>query len=705
MGELYFVWPLLVCFFASLLMTLVLHGKAGIPMHRMFALMLLAMALWGVTILVMRTSGSVGAAIAWEKGALIANLAVPLFFYHFTCLFPRQSRERLLLFLVYVASIATAGLVASGLVGTDMQRNAYGYAPRFGLPYVPYLCVVYFIMLLGIRNLLKQYRSAPSEAARKRTTYVLLGGGCYLLGSVSDSLPPVMAIYPVGIGGTLLFALFTAVAILKHNLLDVRAAIAKSFVYSVVSALILGLYIALLFSLGPLFQDNASALSWPGNLAAVLTVAILLKPLLDRVQRVADRWFWRRRYDYLRALESFGHDTKDITNLSQLATVLEQAITLAMGAEEVRLLMPSASGSQFMSVTDRGSHPIKLQLNSSIVAWLRTHDDVLRQEHPRTSPGFLSLSAHDLTQLEEFRVQLSIPIKHKGELAGILVLSGKRSEEPYSEEDLSLLRAAAYQTAMGLTNARLFASVVAKRTRLEQLLERAIQAQEDERKRLSMELHDSPLQWLTSAVYRLEACLEFFKRGQHLRARKELEETQQVMDTTLSELRNTTAALHPPELEKVGLVKALARYADAFERDTAISCHFEDSGSVPRLPAPVELAVYRVIQEALSNVRKHAQATAVQIQVGLQDGALRAMVRDNGVGFEVDDSRPTDYGHLGLAGMEERSRMLGGTLTVQSTPDVGGTQITLLIPQTESSGALNKRAKPIVATQTQESMI
>ena len=375
-----------------------------------------------------------------------------------------------------------------------------------------------------------------------------------------------------------------------------------------------------------------------------------------------------------------------------------------MGAEEVRLLVPSGNGDRFISMTDRssrGSRPFKLQARSPIVTWLRTHDDVLREEDLQTFPVFLALSGPERAQLEHFQVELLISLKHQEELAGILVLTKKRSEEPYSEEDLGLLRAAANQTAMGLTNARLFASVVSQRTRLEQLLERVIRAQEDERKRLSMELHDSPVQWLTSAVYRVEACLEFVRRGQHLRARSELEEIQEVLDTTLAELRHTTSALHPPALEKVGLVKALAQHADAFERDTGILTHFEESGFVPRLPASVELAVYRVVQEALFNVRKHSQATTVQIQLGLHDGTFRAAIKDDGIGFEMDDSRRSEDGHLGLAGMEERARMLGGTLAIQSTPGAG-TQITLLLPSGEIPGALDKPAEAATGAQTRK---
>ncbi|MFQ5872433.1 MAG: ATP-binding protein [Dehalococcoidia bacterium] len=682
MRELYFALPLLVYLLAGLLMLLVLRGKARSPLHRMFALMLLAMAMWGLTIFGMRTSGSVDTAIIWENAALVAILAVPLFFYHFTRLFTRQTREGFLLPLVYTASIAAIGLVAAGLVVEGMKEEWYGYAPRFGLLFAAYLFIVYSVTVLGIRNLVKYYRHPPSQAARNRTLYILLGVACSLLGGITDSLPPMMAVYPVGMAGNLFFALFTAVAILKHNLLDVRVALAKGFVYSVVSAVILGVYVALLFSFNLLFQNNASIFSWPGNLVAVLTVAILLKPLLDRVQKLAERWFWRKRYDYLRALESFTQDTKDTTNLRQLALVLEQAITVAMGAEDVRLLVPSPNGNRFIPANDsngRRSHPFISRARSPIITWFSSNDDVLRWEDLRMFPVFLSMSAQDRLQLEEFRVQLLIPLRHREELAGILVLARKRSQEPYSEEDLGLLRAVANQTAMGLENARLFASVVSQRTRLEHLLERVIGAQEDERKRLSLELHDSPVQWLTSAVYRLEASLEFFRRGEYQKAWKELEDVQMGLDTTLTELRHTTAALHPPELEKVGLVKALARHINTFERDTTIHCHFQGNGFAFRLPAPAELAVYRVVQEALSNIRKHSQATEVHVQLGIHAGAFKATVRDNGIGFEVDDSRRTDNGHLGLAGMEERARMLGGTLTIQSMPKAG-TQVNLLIP-------------------------
>lgn len=200
----------------------------------------------------------------------------------------------------------------------------------------------------------------------------------------------------------------------------------------------------------------------------------------------------------------------------------------------------------------------------------------------------MELSAQEYADLDHCGIHLLIPVKYREELAGILTLAKKRTAETYSEEDLRLLQGAVSHTSMWIANARLIAGAYSQQIRLEQLLERSIRAQEDERKRLAMEIHDSPVQWLTSAAYHLEACLELFRKGyQHL-TRVELEEAQRSLDRTLEELRCTSAALHPSQLDKVGLTKALARCGDAFEQDTGIITSFQDTGRVPRLLDPVE---------------------------------------------------------------------------------------------------------------------
>ena len=478
------------------------------------------------------------------------------------------------------------------------------------------------------------------------------------------------------------------------NLLGV---LVTGFAYLVVGVLMLCIYIGMVGSTS-LFHNDLFALTWPANLTGVLLVAALIKPMLAHAQRLANLTIRRTRGNHRRALEIFNRHTKDITDLRLLALTIEQAVTLATDAEDVRLLVPSDSRAQFVPVSERTSEcwpPIRLQASSPIVTWMRFHDNPLRREDLQAGSLNLHLPLQEYVVLDNWRIRLLIPVKHREELAGIVVLAAKGSGKPYSKEDLRLLQDELNQIAPWVANARLFAGASSQISRLEQLLERAIRGQEDERKRLAMELHDSPVQRLTGAAYRLEACLENLRRGNQNSANSDLKEAQKSLDTTLEELRHTSAALHPSQLDKVGRVRALASYVDAFERNTGILISLRHNGSIPPMPDPIELAVYRVVQESLSNVRKHAHARNVELQIGLHNGAFAATIKDDGIGFEVDDSRLDDNLHLGLAGMGERAHMLGGTLGIQSTVGAG-TQITLLIPDVEALGVFDEDSGPVI---------
>jgi signal transduction histidine kinase len=589
------------------------------------------MAVWGITIFGMRVTSADSAAIWWEKAALASIVAVTLFFYHFTRLFTGRTKERLLLPLAYVGAAITVGAVAVGQVVPEIREEWYGNAPDFGPLYLPYLGVVYALTFLSVRNLIFHYRHSPSEAVRNRTAFIFLGVGCAFVGSGFDSLPATVRLYPFGMIGNLMFAIFTAVALLKHNLLDVRVVIAKGIVYSVVSIIIVGAYIAVVFSFGFIFEKNISELPWFLYLGAVLVAAVLLKPVFDRAQQLVDTWFWRRRSDYLRALEDFSEQAKDLNDLHILAITLEQAITLSLGSDKVTLLVPS-SENKFAPAANTsigGGEALSLHSGNQIVTFLRDSGEILQLDDLKKHPSTDAQSVSECAMLEAFSAQILVPLNHSSELAGILVLSEKRSEEAYSGEDLRLLRATANQTAIALENALLFASVAAQRTRLVHLLKQLIRAQEEERKRLS--------------------------------------------------LRITTSGLHPPDIEKFGLVQALIRQIHTFEKDTSLRCDLDINGTIPRLPTHVELTVYRVIQEALSNVRKHSLATQVGIKISMENGGFEATVSDNGVGFNVDLVDHPEHGRLGLAGMKERVRMTDGLFSISSTHDAG-TEIKLYIP-------------------------
>ena len=419
-------------------------------------------------------------------------------------------------------------------------------------------------------------------------------------------------------------------------------------------------------------------------------VTLLIQSVLGRMAKATlGRWSPRRR-SRGRALDRLARHSQDAADLRVLAATIEGAAADARGASRAWLLVPWGDGLHFSPPSRQGNNglsPIKLSSTGALVTWLRHRDGPMtRRELEGQSGG--PATSEELTHLDRVQVQLLVPLSHRGELAGVLALGPRTSGKPYSRHDLSGLRVLAAKTAPWVSNANLATSLGFQRNRLERLLEQSVNAGETERRRMAMDLHDSPVQWLTSAVYHVEACLETFCRGEHGKAARDLQEIQYALNKTLEELRHTAAALHPPDLEQVGLARALARHADVFERDTGVLTTFREHQPVPRLPDLLELAAYRVVQEAMSNVRKHARATEVRLDIGLGNGILWVTVKDNGVGFLADGDGPAGDGHLGLVGMEERAYMASGSLGITSALGKG-TEITLLLPYVQTLSAFD----------------
>lgn len=202
--------------------------------------------------------------------------------------------------------------------------------------------------------------------------------------------------------------------------------------------------------------------------------------------------------------------------------------------------------------------------------------------------------------------------------------------------------------------------------------------QEEERHRLARELHDDTIQSLIALNQ--QAQLAQMALDNHP-ASEQLNEMQGMTAQIIADLRRLTRDLRPSYLEDLGLVPAL----DMLTRDTSVALGipvtFQVSGSGRRLRPEVELALYRMVQEALSNVARHAQASSAEVSLGFSPGLTKLAVTDDGRGFEVPDS-PAEMvpeGHFGLLGLHERAELIGGRLTIESAPDQG-TRVILSLP-------------------------
>jgi two-component system sensor histidine kinase UhpB len=205
-----------------------------------------------------------------------------------------------------------------------------------------------------------------------------------------------------------------------------------------------------------------------------------------------------------------------------------------------------------------------------------------------------------------------------------------------------------------------------------------LSAQEQERKRIARELHDETSQVLTSLLISL-ALLEQAIEGEE--ARRRVEDTRALVHQTLRAVRNLSIDLRPSALDDLGLLPALRWYIKQYQQACGIEVDFTATGLKRRLPAEVEIALYRVIQESLTNTAKHSKARTASVAVSEEQGQVTAHIRDDGQGFDAPAvlRSPWQDRGLGLAGMQERAMLLDGTVKIESQPGQG-TSIDVTIP-------------------------
>lgn len=269
-----------------------------------------------------------------------------------------------------------------------------------------------------------------------------------------------------------------------------------------------------------------------------------------------------------------------------------------------------------------------------------------------------------------------VPLRLDSVTLGALVIG---FDKPYDwlPTERALMRAIADRSALALDRARINDALREREARIAELSAHLLQVQEEERKRISRELHDETGQALM--VIRLYlGMLEASIPGRT--ARTKIKETLAVVDRTIEGIRRIIARLSPLVLQELGLIAAIRKEAKDLARNKGVKARVVIPDAVGRLLPEIEAAIYRVVQEALHNVAKHAKASNVNILVSREAGIVRVLVEDDGVGFS---SRSSSRGHsFGLAGIKERIAALGGTVRVQSARGKG-TRLEVTVPAGE----------------------
>jgi signal transduction histidine kinase len=279
---------------------------------------------------------------------------------------------------------------------------------------------------------------------------------------------------------------------------------------------------------------------------------------------------------------------------------------------------------------------------------------------------------------QPFSTGLTAPMIWEGEVTGVIHVLHDKDALGFTRSDLELLTLFANHAAIAVENARLYDRLRSGHERLQALSQRIVEAQEVERRRIARELHDEIGQALTAVRLDLQAARSLLKHSEH---EAQLTHTVSVVERTLEQIRNLSLDLRPSLLDDLGLVPALRWYVDRQAQQVELSAHFRADSLEDRLAPELETTCFRIVQEALTNVTRHAQAKRAYVELLKRNAAIEIRIRDDGVGFDVQGALD-DAGRgesLGLLSIKERASVVGGEVQIDSCAEVG-TEIKVRFP-------------------------
>jgi signal transduction histidine kinase len=414
-----------------------------------------------------------------------------------------------------------------------------------------------------------------------------------------------------------------AFAVARYRLYDIDIIINRTLVYGVMTGVVFLIYALIVGAAGVLFDSQGN---WLLALLATGVVAVLFQPLLSRLQRAVNRLL-------------YGQRDEPLAVLAQLGQRLEDTIT------------PDAI---YPTIVETAAHALRLPYVAL---------QVRRGEGFETAETF-GRSVADPTIL---------PLTNQGEVVGRLVVGRRAGDEEFSTADQQILRNIARQAGAAVHEAQLTADLQRSRLQL-------VTGREEERRRLRRDLHDGLGPSLASL--HLEAgVLRRLVRSDPAAAERLVDEMQNDIRATIEDIRRVVHELRPPALDDLGLVPAIQVLAAKMGRQegparqgaNGLQVAVDAPDTMPALPAAVEVAAYRIIQEALANVVHHANAGCAVVRLRL-DRDLHVEVSDDGAGFQ--EGR---VGGLGLRSMRERAAELGGQFNVTGAA-AGGTVVRAVLP-------------------------
>ncbi len=381
-------------------------------------------------------------------------------------------------------------------------------------------------------------------------------------------------------------------------------------------------------------------------------------------------------------LSLFYQVAQMLASTFDLTTVLDDTLELAVAvldASTGALLMVDGEHEELVLEHTQGelghrTRSRRVALQEGLVGWVATHAEALVVNNAQSDPRF-SPAADGWPGMPTYSV-VCAPIQIRGRTVGVLQALNKRGTTGFDVEDLSLLITTANQAAIAIENHQLYQSLRDEQARI-------LQAQEHVRRHVARNLHDGTVQFLSAismGIDHLERLLEFKPEA----ARSELEALRDLTRQATQQARLALFELRPLILETQGLLPALEAYAQQLQDSEEFSVHLQADSTPSRLNSTVAATVFAIVQEAVTNAKKHASPQDVWFQLSEEDGWLQVVIKDNGKGFDSEAVERTydQKGSIGLLSMRERADLIDGHVKIESstTPPHFGTKVILRVP-------------------------
>jgi signal transduction histidine kinase len=410
----------------------------------------------------------------------------------------------------------------------------------------------------------------------------------------------------------------TGIAVLRYRLYDIDVIINRTLVYGALTACVTGLYALAVGGLGALLQGRGNLLI---SLLAAGMVAVLFAPLKERLQRDVNRLMYGERDDPYKVLSRLGERLEGTLVPEAVLPTVVRTVREALKLPYVAIALREGGGSV--------------------------------------------IAAESGTSTNQ---PLRLPLVHQGETVGELLLAPRAPGEGLAPTDRRLLDDLARQAGVAVHAVRLTNDLQRSRERL-------VTARE-ERRRLRRDLHDGLGPSLGSLPLKLDVAGDLVDRDPAT-ARALIRGLKEQAQSAVTDIRRLVYALRPPALDDLGLIGAIGESAAQYAQN-GLRVSVEAPQELPPLPAAVEVAAYRIAQEAMTNVVRHAAARQCSVSLALDEeaGGLHLEIRDDGRGLSSERGRG-----VGIASMRERAEELGGSCVVESPPE-GGARVRATLPCT-----------------------